>query len=250
MMGKKIWTGLLLCFLSITCLHAGRPDQSAGPTKRWALDSNLVTLPPLPVVLAAAEAHSPVLKGQDAAIEIARLKTRLTQQEWLNYIKLSSNILYGTNDYFFLTQEFSGYNLESRPYEVTRYSVGFSLQLSLFDVTKRNKTTAIARQEQLLAEQRKQELKQALRQLVITQYYDAKLSYDLLSTKNEQKESSLLQAQMADIKFQNNQMDFIEYSKIIEFHNQTMSEFQKAQADFELKFALLQETIGINLRVP
>jgi hypothetical protein len=76
------------------------------------------------------------------------------------------------------------------------------------------------------------------------------LSYDILNTKNEQKESSLLQAQMADIKFQNNQMDFIEYSKIIEFHNQTMSEYQKAQADFELKFALLQETIGITLRIP
>ena len=102
----------------------------------------------------------------------------------------------------------------------------------------------------MLAEQRKQELIQALRQLVITQYYDAKLSYDILNTRNEQKESSLLQAQMADIKFQNNQMDFIEYSKIIEFHNQTMSDFQKAVADFELKFALLQETAGINLRVP
>lgn len=247
---QRFWTGLLLCLFAVSCLQADAPDQAGAPKIQTARDSSHVTLPPLPVMLAAAEAHSPLLKGQDAAIEITHLKSRLTQQEWLNYIKLSSNVLYGTNDYFFLTQEFSGYNLESRPYKVTRYSVGLSLQLSLFDVTKRNKTTAIARQEQVVAEQHKMELVQALRQLVITQYYDAKLSYELLNTKNEQKESSLLQAQMADIKFQNNQMDFIEYSKIIEFHNQTMSEFQKAQADFELKFALLQETVGINLRVP
>lgn len=250
MMVQRFRTGVLLCLFTVAHLQAGGPDQAGTPLKPPAMDSSHVTLPPLPVVLAAAEAHSPVLKGQDAAIEITRLKTRLTEQEWLSYIKLSSNVLYGTNDYFFLTQEFTGYNLESRPYETTRYSLGLSLQLSLFDVAKRNKTTAIARQEQKVAEQRKLELKQALRQLVITQYYDAKLSYDILNTKNEQKESSLLQAQMADIKFQNNQMDFIEYSKIIEFHNQTMSEYQKAQADFELKFALLQETVGITLRIP
>lgn len=249
-MCQRIWTGLVLCFLTAAVLPAGTPDQSGKPTNPSAMDGSQVTLPPLPIVLAAAEVHSPLLKGQEAAIEIARLRIKLSQQEWLNYVKLSSNIHYGTNDYFFLTQEFSGYDLESRPYGVTRYSVGLSLQLSLFDLAKRNKTTQIARQEQVLAEQRKQELKQALRQLIITQYYDAKLSHDILNTKNEQKESSLLQAQMADIKFQNNQMDFIDYSKIIEFHNQTMSEFQKAVADYELKFALLQETAGINLRVP
>jgi len=251
MMCHRIWTGPAVLLLAGALLTAISADQTARPSPPAAImDSSHATLPPLPVMLAAAEAHSPILKGQDAAIEITRLKSKLTGQEWLTYVKLSSNVMYGTNDYFFLTQEFSGYNLESKPYEVTRYSVGLSLQLSLFDLAKRSKTTQIARQEQVLAEQRKQELIQALRQLVITQYYDAKLSYDILNTRNEQKESSLLQAQMADIKFQNNQMDFIEYSKIIEFHNQTMSDFQKAVADFELKFALLQETAGINLRVP
>jgi outer membrane protein TolC len=242
-------TGLLFWLLGI--LIATDAIVLAQSVDRLKIQPALLQsseIPSLDTLLAAAIDHSPILAGQDQVIALTLLKKQMTNRQWLDFIKLESDVRYGTNDYVFLDRESLGYNVYSKPYETTRYNAGIRLDLSLFDLATRRQLNQSAQIDVEMARARKQELLLAVKNAVITQYYQLILSKKSLEIMALQKASSELQVQMAELQFQKQSMDFIEYSKLLEFHTKTLLDYEKATAEFLKNESLMQELVGISFK--
>jgi outer membrane protein TolC len=242
-------SGLLFGLMGILmAADAAGLAQSADSRMPEPALSSGSEIPSLEILIAAAIEHSPLLAGQEGVIALAQIKRETASRHWLEYITLASDLRYGTDDFVYLDRETAGYDLYAKPYETTRYNLGIRLDLSLFDLATRRQFNQSARIDVEMAHARKQELLQAVRNAVITQYYQLVLAQKTLEIMALQKTSSDLQAQMAELQFEKQSMDFIEYSKILEFHTKTLLDFEKAAAEFQKNKSLMQELTGLSLK--
>jgi len=204
------------------------------------------TIPSLEKCLTAVLNRSPLLQEQEQVITQAGLKCEIAGRQWLEHIKLGSDVRYGTDDYVYLDPVHLNYNLNSKPYETIRYSVGIGLETTLFDVATRGKRKQVAQTELGIARMRKEQMILDLKNLVITQYYKMLQSQKNLEIMSLQKASSETQTQMAEIQFNRQQLDFIEYSKIVEFHTKTLLDFEKALYEYQTVKSFMKELTGIS----
>lgn len=240
---KWLQTARWLCLAAaLFSLPAAAQNEPPPQTPAAVRD----VIPDLESLLAAAVEHSPRLRGQEQAINQARLKKNLTGAQWLEYLKFVGDVRYGTDDYVYLDRVYQSYDLFIKPYDMTRYSVGIALDLNLFNLTMRGKQKELAQTEIEMARERKAELLFEVRNLVITLYYELKLAQKNLEIMALQKASAITQTEMAEIQFKRQQIDFIEYSKILEFHTKTLIDFEKATYEYLTRKRLLQELSGLS----
>ena len=238
---RQAWRGLWLAALLLIRPAAAQdvpPEQTPAAVRE--------VIPELEKLLAAAIENSPRLRVQEQAIAQARLKKNLTGAQWLEYLKFVGDVRYGTDDYVYLDRVFQSYDLFIKPYDMTRYSIGVALDLNLFNLTMRGKQKELAQTEIEMARERKEELLLEVKNLVITLYYELRLAQKNLEIMALQKASAVTQTEMAEIQFKRQQIDFIEYSKILEFHTKTLIDFEKATYEYLTRKRLLQELSGLS----
>ena len=208
-------------------------------------------LPPLQTLIDSAISNSPLLKYKNSAEVISALNTKSVRKEWSKYIGVISDVKYGLFDNLVLGQDDDG-NLNTglvSTTQQTRYSAGIYLKLPLQELIDRRNKIKIAREEEKMAEYEYQQEKKELRKLVIQQYNDLLLYQRLLKIKNKYVQDVLIQKQMAEKQFKNNEIDISELTRLSSMHSKALSEYESAKADFNNAYMMLQEIVGMKFKL-
>lgn len=208
-------------------------------------------LSPLKTLIDSAIANSPLLKYQNAQRIIAKLNTKSVRRRWSKYLGVRSDVKYGLFDNLVLSQDASG-NINSSlgtTTEQTRYSGGIYVKFPLQELLDRNNRIQIAKQEQEMALQEYKSRKRKLRKLVIQQFNDLLLAQKVLRIKNTYKQDVMIQKQMAEQKFKNNQISVSEMTKMSSMYSKAMTEYETAKSEFNNAYLMLQEIVGVKFNL-
>ncbi|MCF8218504.1 MAG: TolC family protein [Bacteroidales bacterium] len=208
-------------------------------------------LPPLQTLIDSAISNSPLLKYKNSAEVISALNTKSVRKEWSKYIGVISDVKYGLFDNLVLGQDDDG-NLNTglvSTTQQTRYSAGIYLKLPLQELIDRRNKIKIAEEEEKMAEYEYQQEKKELRKLVIQQYNDLLLYQKLLKIKNDYVQDVLIQKQMAEKQFKDNEIDISELTRLSSMHSKALSEYESAKADFNNAYMMLQEIVGMKFKL-
>lgn len=210
-------------------------------------------LPPLQTLIDSAISNSPLLKYKNSAEIISALNTKSVRKQWSKYIGVISDVKYGLFDNLVIGQDDDG-NLNTglvSTTQQTRYSAGIYLKLPLQELIDRKNKVKMAKEEKKMAEYEYQQEKKELRKLVIQQYNDLLLNQKLLTVKNDFVQDVLIQKQMAEQQFENNEIEISELTRLSSMHSKALSEYETAKADFNNAYMMLQEITGMkfNLKI-
>lgn len=208
-------------------------------------------LPPMQELIDSAVANSPLLKYRDAQHIIAELNTKSVRRAWSNYLGVISDFKYGLFDNLVLNQDATGAintNLVTTT-EQTRYSAGVYLKFPLQEILDRKNKIKIAQEQEKLALYEYQSAKRELRKLVIQQYSDLLLAQKVLRIKNSFKQDVIIQKQMAEQQFKNNQISVSEMTKMNSMYSKALAEYETAKSAFNNAYLMLQEVVGIKFKL-
>lgn len=238
-------------FINILCLACGLLVlPSLYGQNDVLLDPTAIQLRPLDDLLAAAQAHSPLLQLQQLDADLLRSDLILLKKEWSNYVALSASFQVG-NVQFIDNLSGSGGTPDVRT--VTRENVfavaGVTVRLPLSDfITKseRRQQLEIKLEQQRLSQQQKTF---ELRQVVIRQYNDLQRALRVLDIRNRDLNFHVLASETAERYFREGGIKIDEYTTAYSKRNEAEIRLAEAQLDAQLLYLLLSEVVGTDIRI-
>lgn len=235
----NILVGVFYFFVSNTNLYAQNTikEQVINPI----LTDISEILPPLEVLFDSAYSTIASYKAKTYNVSYQSLQITTAQRAWLKYFGLEAFYNYGTADFY----SFSNATPTTSQQITSRYTLGASVKLPLFDI--------INRKNQIKAEKIKYEFyineaetdKQAIRKSVIENYYTLILKQKLFKIANENYIEGKMQAEMAEKQFTNGEIPLYEFSRLKSIKNSSQMQYETAKNEFTLAYLFLQEITGI-----
>ncbi|MCH7681780.1 TolC family protein [candidate division KSB1 bacterium] len=216
-------------FLLPLFLHA----QSSVKVKAATMIDNLYQLPPLELVLQHAKKNSPVLITQDALIDKRAFEVKSAKKEWITGINISLGTQFGSYGNSVLDQINIG------------YKGGLSINLSLYEILNRNNHVKVFEQNLIIAQGEKDELRQKLKEGVISQYNRLLLLHELVQIRNEAKETALMNQLAAEKEFLAGELLISELASVNQITAKARVEFESTRMELQNQIMQLEELAGV-----
>lgn len=210
------------------------------------VDSTIMDkIPPLNVLIDSAISYSFLVKRQEKQIEIKRLRANAVTQEWLKYLNFFATTNYGVYDNFMSIQDQSVVGSTINTGTSFRWSVGITLSGSpIYDMF--NKPT-MKKIQNLEAEQEmdsRQDLILQINRLVIEQYNQTLMSYQILIISNQNVYSNYTQLIMSENKFYQGEMELFALANVREMYFKSLMTFEKSKYEFQMNYEILETICG------
>jgi len=216
-------------FLLPLFLHA----QSSVKVKAATMIDNLYQLPPLELVLQHAKKNSLVLITQDALIDKRAFEVKSAKKEWITGINISLGTQFGSYGNSVLDQINIG------------YKGGLSINLSLYEILNRNNHVKVFEQNLIIAQGEKDELRQKLKEGVISQYNRLLLLHELVQIRNEAKETALMNQLAAEKEFLAGELLISELASVNQITAKARVEFESTRMELQNQIMQLEELAGV-----
>ncbi|MBT3210265.1 MAG: TolC family protein [Bacteroidetes bacterium] len=199
-----------------------------------------IALPPLQTLIDSAQIYSPLINQQRVLTEIKEIDLWKSRMDWTEYIGAITQVKYGSitqTDYENLLQD-------QTVSEASRYNVGLTLRLTLFDILTRGKNIQLVQKELDLANYKKEEVERMVKEEVITKYYTLLLKQRLLSIKNEIHQVQAINYKLAEKEFLEGEIDMSDYAGIIEITAKSSAGLENARIEFTIAYLMLEQAVG------
>ncbi len=207
-------------------------------------------LPPLETLIDSAISHSAEIKFWDAGVKAKESKILSEKRLWLRNLGISTDLRYGTYDNLSLSESPAGTPVTVYSNQIqTRYGGAVYFKLPLSDMADRKNQIRFAEFERKQSIYSRESKKDDIRKEVIIQYNQLLLSQKLLKIQASNLQSSNVNLQMAEKKFQNSEINVSELSSITEINSRALSAFETAKSDFVTNYMMLQELTGIKFNL-
>ncbi|HZL12496.1 MAG TPA: TolC family protein [Prolixibacteraceae bacterium] len=233
--------GFVFLFSGISVLSVAQTTDSSEA--EWTHEDFRKKIPSLESLIDSACINSPILKSQQASIDINQLRLKITKNEWIRNISIESSYQYGMFGNVLLNPDSTDplANSVLTTNKQTRYSTGLSIKLPISEIISRKHQIQIGEETLQQTELEKEKLTEELRKLVIIQYNDLMLKHKILLISNNNLQSQNLQLQMTEKEFLNNKVNVSEFARIREMQTKSEIEFETAKSAFNTSFQILQE---------
>ncbi len=237
--------GISIFFLVLKILLFYNSVYGQSSIKDMVLNPSIVdiadVLPPIEVLIDSAYANVASIKARECNIEYQNTQITVAKRSWLKYLSLETFYNYGTADIYTLNNIGSANTQQVN----SRYTFGASLKLPLFDVINRgNAIKAEKIRYEFFCNEAESE-KQAIKKVVIQQYYDVLLKHKIFKINNESYIESKMQAEMAEKQFTNGEIQIIEFSRLKSIKSSSQTLYETSKTDFTVSYILLQDLTGI-----
>jgi len=203
-------------------------------------ENESVSIPPLQTLIDSALIYSPLLQQQRILVEIKEIEFSRSKMEWTNYIGTVSDIKYGS-----ITQtNYDNEVLQQDIIDASRYSLGFSLRITLFDIIKRKKEILIAQKQIDFANSKKDEVEKKIKEDLIVKYYTLLLKQRLLTIKNEIHEVQAVNYLLAEKEFLEGEINMSDYAGIVELTAKSSEGVENSRIEFKIAYFLLEQAVG------
>jgi outer membrane protein TolC len=250
---------IILIILSMTdyCLQAQvNISEQQNKLQRFnPLTNNVVeVLPPLSVLLDSAVVHAAQVNYEELHATRNRYEIKRARLEWSQYFGINLDGGWGNWLFNDMVDSYNNDILQSKFHGKTssyrwNYAISFFVRFPLSSILKRKNEIMIAKKEVemslALRDQRANEAR-----LEVIRYYNSMLqAQSKMKISNEYQDYTRIQMQMADLQFENKEIEVAEYARLKEIQTRGAYDFEQYKAEFSMNYQLLEETTGIKFNL-
>jgi len=206
-------------------------------------------LPPLAALLDSAVANSPEVLYEELRTEYYRYEVKSAERAYLEHFYFEPEINYG--QYYFDDYITSRVNNVTASYPYTEsqrwnFNGAFAVRFPLTSwIDRRNRINKQKKWVEISMAQQAINRKQ-VRSNVIELYNTLAQQQKILKISNDYQHWTTIQMKMAENQFVNGQIGTAEITRLKEIATRGAIEYQKARAEFETAYDLLQNLVGMN----
>ncbi len=197
--------------------------------------SVILPLPPDDTLIAWAQAHSPLLKQQDALIEKNTADTKRIKKSLLDLFKLNTGIQYGNYGDPTINKLSTGYNM------------GASVQFSLFQLFGYKNQVDVYNAEKKVSMFKKDEVAMDIAVLVTQLYNNTQGQKAMLKIRSEGSYSAYSHMKMAEKEFNEGSVEVGELSRVTEIYTKAQADYAQCLNDLKNYYMQLEIIVGVPL---
>ena len=173
----------------------------------------------------------------------------ISQKEWFDFLSIEANARYGVNDQIFVNQLSyeDSYNLNTSGTQM-RYYAGITAKFPLSLLISRSNRNKLARLTLDKASEEARKTKQEVSTLIVTLYYQIKLSFKGVVVRYDQLESSKMQMMKAEKEFIDEEIPLSEYAQLGQNMYKAQLEYETARNELLQNIAQMELLTGQKLK--
>ena len=218
--------------------------QPQAPEAPLRSEMDLI-LPSLDVFVEAALAKNGLLNYHKLDMQVREADVKTQKRLWTQNMGLRGDVRYGTFNNFVTNVEGGANQAITTLSQQVNYGIGLYIQLPVFDVFNRNNQSKRAQVQVEQAQSLVEDQKQIIRELVIRQYEDLQLKYELLKIHSTNYGNAKVNMEMVEKEFRNGQVVVYEYVRLGDITARIQTDYEKAKSDFLTAKQVLENTTGI-----
>ena len=234
MLSKRKPIVMLLVLLSSISLKAQQTDSLLVR----AIESGRL----LPMLIDSAIKYNPEVNRVDNSIGFAKENLALTKKNIYSAVSLFSSYNHGNN-----ANVISGTVSNVSLVQSNFYNVGVYFQLPLTHVVSRKNAIKASEYQVKMAESEKEGAAKYISQEVIRVYQELRLSLNLVKVATESKQTALVNYQMCQKQYLNNDIPLTELSRIQDIYSKASIEYETDLNRFQTAYLQLESYTGVNL---
>ncbi|MEM9983792.1 MAG: TolC family protein [Bacteroidota bacterium] len=219
--------------------------QGASDMRKALADSLLgFQIAPLDTLILRATANAPELSGQDALIESRKARLKTESRYWMKMFQPILMATYGNGTISATVDDVNGttFNLANR--QTLVYSAGFTVRFTAEDIFNRKNRAQILEHEIDKLYYDKEVQKRMIRERVIMRYEALLMAAEVMTIKQEQYQSNLLNQKLAERYLNAGDMTYADYNAVLRDMLHSEIQFLNVKSDFQKYYLLLRETVG------
>lgn len=233
-----LFTGLIISFSAVS--------QSPGDKYFDPLSDNILDyLPPLEALLDSAVANSPAVTYEELRTDYYRYEVKSAERAFLEHFYFEPELNYGQyyfNDRDELTRVDRFYLTQSHRWN---FNGAFAIRFPLTSwVDRRNRINKQKKWVEISMAQQAINRKE-VRANVIELYNTLAQQQKILKISNDYQHWTKIQMETAENEFVNGQISTAEITRLKEIATRGAIEYQKARAEFETAYDLLENLVGM-----
>jgi outer membrane protein TolC len=206
-------------------------------------------IPELSVCIESALKNSPLLKANDQQIEIILEDIKISKKSWLEYLIIDANTRYGLFNQLTLTQETSSPDVAVQSAkEQFNYFAGITLRIpfSYFSSNKNEqKKLKLSIKE---AEFKKEELKNEINKLVVTEYFKLKRLQELLGVHLNNLQTAQIDYLKSKNDLKSGMVTMTEFAATSTAYAKAVDAYISVKNDYYTQYYVLNILIGTNIQ--
>lgn len=242
---------ILLVFALLSNATAAQQVKADADPDSVVITINKMIIPTLDVCTEAALANSPLLKATDQQVEALLQDIKIKKSSWLDYVQIDANSRYGLFNQLTVNQNTSGglpdVAVQSNK-EQFNYFAGITIKMPLSYFTNNTREQKKIRFSIKEAELKKEELKNEILKLVVTEYFKLKNVYELLEFQQDNLQTTQLDYLKARADLQAGLLSTTEFASISTTYTKAVEAFSKTKNEYYTQFYILNILTGSNLQ--
>jgi outer membrane protein TolC len=214
--------------------------------------TDVFKIPELQSCIDSAYLNSPLLKASDQQVVQLLEEIKIKKKSWLDYIFIDANTRYGLFNQLSVSQQTGDGSIPDLAFysnkEQFNYFAGLTIRLPLSFFTNNQNEVKILRHNIREAELKREELKNELTRLVITEYFKLKSLQELLAVHQNNIQSTRLDYLNSSKNLENNMIGLTEFATISNQNTKALEAYITVKNEFFAQFSLLKLLTGTNLQ--
>lgn len=204
---------------------------------------DLITIPPLQMLIDSAKQHSPLLRTKDIEITIREMEWRAQRWEWTDFIQPFTEYRYGTVDNYVLGQQ-AGTVLEFQQTAAHRFNIGARINLTVFKAINSRSKLKLADKRIELDYARKEEIELLIAKEVVALWNSLKTYQIIVGLKADLRVTQAWNLSAAKLLYEKGEVPIMELARITEIASKADENHELAIKEFREAFFLLSELVG------
>jgi outer membrane protein TolC len=255
----NLGTIILLIIISFANLRVNAQVNSAQQQNRQQkfnpLTSNVEdVIPPLSVLLDSAVVHAAQVNYEGLHAMRNRYEIKRARLEWTQYFGANIDGSWGNwinsdtylKDYTPNSTVLTPPNVRSLRWD---YALSVWMRFPLSSILKRPNEIMIGKKEVEMSLALRDQRANEARLEVIREYNAMLLAQARMKISNDYQEYTRIQMQMADLQFQNKEIEISEYARLKEIQIRGANDYEQYKSEFSMNYQLLEEMTGMKFNL-
>lgn len=208
-------------------------------------------LPPLSVLLDSAVVHAAQVNYEELHAMRNRYEIKRARLEWTQYFGINLDGGWGNwnfNDFVNPYQNVGIYHSNTSSLR-WNYAISYFVRFPLSSILKRKNEIMISKKEVEMSLALRDQRANEARLETIRYYNSMKMAQSRLKISNEYQEYTRIQMLMADLQFQNKEIEIAEYARLKEIQIRGANDFEQYKSEFSMNYQLLEEITGMKFNL-
>ena len=240
---------IILFSFFVELLLVSNSYAQTTPETNNNIDGSAWKLPPLQLLIDSALMYSPLMRMADQEILLSQYALLDVRRDWMKKVNLTTDARYGSMFDYSRMSSLSGGSFI--PFSANLYSLtvgaGMGVYMPISDVFDRKRLISSAKTKIEQAEIKKEDIERAVKQVIVSAYYEVLSLQKTLETHSKIQSSSDMLYEQTKSDFEENIINLAEYNKVYETYLNSQNTYETHKNNLLKAIRTLEINVGITL---